>query len=424
MTHHDASADTPRDPLDAAVDQRLTAAVRAARTATRPPDRHAFLAKAQTRRDRLRRRRRGWVVAAPIAAAAVVLVTIGVVAIGGGHTQMNASTGTKAAAGVDSATPIRVSPDRGIADGQIVRVSAYRAGKVTFSQCAVVRSPDDHRYYACLQNPTDQSRAVPGRAPAGADDARVATGSLTVHARLRGRLHLLTYPEGGATELIIQGGDVSCTGDTIPTVTPVAIGTDTDTTAPTTVGGSPHATGPDAASTRDHCVVMASGLFYAVQASPLVAAISFADAGTPTPTATHGTVTVRGSLADVQITPSGDSVQVRVRPAGSQTYGKPHRIDGPNNYDAWTDGPIGLPHVTIHVIGLPRSSHIAETRAAADLVVGTAPCGRYSCVVYEVPRDRSGPAPVLKVTSGGRTSTVTLDSVPVAAGILRFHTDG
>lgn len=279
MTPHDDVADEQLDPVDGAVDQRLAAALRDARTATRSPDRHAFLAAARVRRDRVRRRRRGWIVATPIVAAALVLVAIGVIASGGDTSSMNASSLAEAEPQVDARTPIRVQPSTGLVDGQTVRVTAYAAAQATFSQCAIVRSPNGSQFYACNHDPSDLSDAVDGHVPAGStEDAPVARGSLTVHERLRGRLFLLTYPEGGATGMITEASDISCGADTIATVTPVPTGTETDTSAPTTVDRSVpgHRAPPDQAG--EPCVVMATGLFHTVQYLPYRAPITFGGA--------------------------------------------------------------------------------------------------------------------------------------------------
>lgn len=112
MTGHDKPTDEPLDPVDAAVDQRLTTAARQARATTHTPDRHAFLAAARTRRDRLRRRRRAWTIATPVAAAVIVIVAVGVIASGGDNTSMNASTGGRTEAIASSASAAPSCPDK------------------------------------------------------------------------------------------------------------------------------------------------------------------------------------------------------------------------------------------------------------------------------------------------------------------------
>ncbi|HET8931672.1 MAG TPA: hypothetical protein VFN21_13510 [Acidimicrobiales bacterium] len=435
MTEHDASADTPHDPVQTAVDRRLATAMQRARNATRPPDRHAFLARARNRRDRLRRRRRTLTVATPIAAAAVVLVAIGVIATGGDHPSMQASTGganvTRAEPAVDADTPIRVTPDHGLVDGQTVHVAAYGAAQVMFSQCAVVRTVDGTLFYACTNDPAEHAWNVLGAVPVGStDNTLIAQDSFTVHDQLRGRLYLLAYPSGTITSLTAEASDVSCKAATMPIVTPVPAGTGTDTMAPTTAVGPLQTTtvepSPDGSTdpksragsepAQPGCVVMVSGVFrWILFDTPPTAPISFGD------TATVG---FHGDLADVQITPSDDSMTVRVRPSGSKSYGEPRRIDTPNHSDAWVDNPIGMRDVTVHVIALAEGSSLVDPHDAAELAVGTASCGRFECLVYEVPRDHQGPTPTLTIASRGRTSSVVLDSVPVGAGVLRGHFGG
>lgn len=303
MTGNDDAGNEQLDPVDAAVDQRLTAAIRSARMAARSPDRHAFLAAAQVRRDRVRRRRRGWLVVTPIVAAALVLVAIGVTASGGDNTSMQASTGvagaTRAEPAVDADTPIRVTPDHGLVDGQSVQVAAYGAARVMFSQCAVVLAMDGTQFYACTNDPAEHALNVLGAVPANrTDDTPIAQDSFTVHDRLRGRLYLLAYPSGTTTGLTAEGSDVSCMATTMPIVKPMATGTGTDTMAPTTEDAPSQSTEverpPDDSTdpntrggtepARSGCVVMVSGVFRSVGYVPPTAPITFAASGVPTAT--------------------------------------------------------------------------------------------------------------------------------------------
>lgn len=288
MTDHDTPddeapdipVDEPLDPVEAIVDEHLTAAIRNVRAATRRPDRHAFVARAQTRRDRLRRRRRTWTVATPIAAAVLALVAVGVIATGGHHSTTSTATRAQTAPAVDATTPIRLTPDRDLTDGQTVQVDAYAAVQATIAQCALVRSPENQRFYACTHDPADHAWNIQGHVPPGSvDDTPVARGAFTVRAHLRGRLSLLSYPDGGETDLTSEGSDVSCAADSIATVNPVPSGTGTDTTAPAT-SAAPRRTGPGATTpATTPCVVMVTGLFWQVRNSPLVAPITFADIG-------------------------------------------------------------------------------------------------------------------------------------------------
>lgn len=359
MTPHDDVADEQLDPVDGAVDQRLAAALRDARTATRSPDRHAFLVAARVRRDHQRRRRRGWIVATPIVAAALVLVAIGVIASGGDTSSMNASKAIQAAsAGSSHASTSPACPDKpgtpntktgerlfdftptaltlctyGV-DGQLVKAE-YVPGKGTAS----VTETLDH-----LQRDRNSSNPA-SQPPSCSDDGAVPVDRAGVIATAEDRHDTAWF----------------------------AIST---CTVPDT------ARGPD------------------------------------------GTVSFHGEWADVQITPSGDSVTIRSRPSGSQPYGEPKRIEGPNDSDAWTDGLISLTDVTIHVIGLADGSSVVNVNDLTDFAMGTTSCGQFECVVYEVPRDRTGPTPEVKVRSNGQISSIPLDSVPEGAGVLRFHVDG
>lgn len=110
MTPHDEPTETPFDPIDAAVDQHLTAATRQARAATHALDRHAFLAAARTRRDRLRRRRRAWTVATPIVAAALVVVAVGVIASGGDNSSTHLASSSQAQASASTASGALTCP--------------------------------------------------------------------------------------------------------------------------------------------------------------------------------------------------------------------------------------------------------------------------------------------------------------------------
>jgi hypothetical protein len=393
MTGHDEPTGAPFDPIDAAVDQRLTAATRQARATTPSPDRHTFLAAARTRRDRLRRRRRAWTVATPLVAAALVVVAIGVLATGGDTTSMHASSPAVAEPQVDARSPIKVHPSTGLVDGQTVRVAAYAAAQATFSQCAVVRSPNGSQFYACNPDPSDRSDAVDGHVPAGSTkDAPVARGSLTVHERLRGRLFLLSYPEGGATGMITEASDISCGADTIATVTPVPTGTETDTPAPTTVDRSAPGQRATPNQAGEPCVVMATGLFHTVRYLPYRAPISFAGSqvsttrtcptapGTPnielgerlfdfTPTAlTLCTYGVDGRLVDTVAVPGPDQPSV----GETLDYIQRSYVDRPLG----PDGPrCADDAVAVNLIGVIASSS-AHSRTAWIATAGcTTPGG-------------------------------------------------
>ncbi len=436
MTDHDRPTDEAPDHLEAAVDRHLTAAVRAARTATHPPERHAFLTAARIRRDRRRRRRRTLTITAPIVAAGLIAVMVTVVAVGKGQPSFQAdraATGQAAQVGaspsgaaVSESSPIRVTPDHGLVDGQSVQVTAYAAIHATITQCAVVQTPDEQRYYACTHDPAAHDWKVQGTVPPGsADDVPIAHGTLEVREQLRGRLYLLSYPDGRQTGLTSPNSDLSCSAEAIPTVHPEPTGTLTDTTAPATSDAARPKGSEATPPGWSRCGVMVTGLFFQVGGKPLFAPITFGGTASPASGAAKSEVTVTGSWAAVRITASDDTFSVRTRPVDSTTWGEPIDADPPNPSDAWVDRPIGLDKATIHVVMLPASSKIVNARDVSELALGTVACGRFTCSVYEVPRDRTGPALGLEISSRRQISSVPLDLVPANGdGILRGHFGG
>ncbi len=132
------------------------------------------------------------------------------------------------------------------------------------------------------------------------------------------------------------------------------------------------------------------------------------------------TPTFHGKSGDVRFSGSGAGLDVQMRPAGAAEYG-PRQIVGPKSADAWTAMPFGLPEATIHVVVLPAGSQIINMSDVADVTVGTGPCGGFRCAVFEVPRDRPGRPPTLKITSDGQISSIPLKSVPVGQSALHFN---
>lgn len=341
MTGHDERA---TDAIDAQVDERLAAALRATRAGDSPIDRDAFLARAQVRRDRLRRRRRIWTVATPLVAAALVVVTVAFV----------------------------------LQRGDPSQTARHSAGS----------TPKP----ACPEQP-------------GVPD--VVRGD-TLFAFAPTHLTLCTYSVDGdlVTTVDVPGPDDPDVAETLDYLQRAYVDSPADPAGPHCAAGE---------IAIDRLGVFATG-------DDESDAAWVAMAGCSTPEVTPGddvTSEVNGPLVDVRLTPGDDTIEVRTRAPGSESWGEPNRVETPHATDSWLAHGIGLDDATVYLIVLADDATIANADEIAAVTMATPRCGAFTCALFAVPRDASDPRYVVRVSSEARVDAVALDPVPVGGSAGR-----
>lgn len=346
MTDDAPSTDSPGTN----VEDRLAAALADAHAASTPVDRHRFLARAQVRRDALRRRRRVWTVATPLVAAAVVLVAVALVVQRGETPQV--------ARGDSSASSTTAT--------------------------------------ACPERP-----GTPDTEP-GADLFPFVPTSL----------ELCTYDTDG--RLVVATAVPGPENDDVAGTLAYLQRAYVDTAPP---AAEPHC-GPGEIPI-DRLGIFA---FDGDDSRPADAWVPIAGCTTPPVASDTATTHLQGALADVQLTPDGDTVEVRTRASGSPSWGEPNRIETPKLGEDWIASAIGLEEVTVHIVVLTDGTTITNADELTPVMMGRPHCGSFTCAVFAVPRDSGEARFTVHVSAGGAVRSIELGSIPVGGGGVQFET--